>query len=81
MDKCVEHTNIILNAFNSIQLLLQPLDVELSAVSPIMSMEVGLLCQAQLEGFAWQCCWLLGSNGGDLDVFLHNEMVPVRTLL
>lgn len=77
----MEHTNIILNPFNSIQLLLQPLDVELSAVSPIMSMEVGLLCQAQLEGFAWQCCWLLGSNGGDLDVFLHNEMVPVRTLL
>lgn len=31
MDKCVQRINIILNAFNSIQLLLQPLEVEFSA--------------------------------------------------
>lgn len=52
MDKCVQHTKIMLNAFNSIQLLLQPLDMEFSAVSSITSMEAWLLCQAQVERFA-----------------------------
>lgn len=52
----MQHINMILNAFNSIQLLLQSLDVEFSAVSPVMSTEAWLLCQAQLERFAWQCC-------------------------
>lgn len=52
MDKGVQHINITLNASNSIQLLLQPLDVEFSAVSPIKSTKAWLLCQAQLERFA-----------------------------
>lgn len=52
MDKSVQHINIILNAFNSIQLLLQALDVEFCAVSPRMSIEAWLLCQARLERFA-----------------------------
>lgn len=46
-----------------------------------MSMEAWLLCQAQLERFAWPYSWLLGSNGGGLGFFLHNEMIAVRPVL